>query len=205
MFFLFAHVDGKWEGSFDAGVQLGHVVVDVRLGDQCVGGSDVGDEVPEGYRLETLGGIVEQGIIYVVNCRCKLVACDGADDDVGIPCLAVGKVGSSSCFLRGCGSRWIERIFRWSSGQNDECGAVALEVKNWVLEEAKISFSVSPRARNGHEIGGEFLVKNLELLVGGLSHDAGECPVWHLDPDGLGRDSVRHSLLVAQAQRGGVR
>jgi hypothetical protein len=68
-----------------------------------------------------------------------------------------------------------------------------LEIKNWVLEEAEMSLSVSPRARNGNEVGGEFLLKNLELLVGGLSCDAGESPVWHLGLDGLGRDSVRHS------------
>jgi hypothetical protein len=56
-----------------------------------------------------------------------------------------------------------------------------------------VLFSVSPRARNGHEVGGKFLLENLELLVGGLCRDAGESPVWHLGPDGLGRDSVRHS------------
>ncbi len=187
------HVDGKWEGSFNAGVELGHVVIDVGLGDQCVGGSDVGDEIREGNRVETLGGILERGIIYVVDSRLKLVRCDGANNDVGIPCLAVGKVGNSSCFLCGCSSRWIERIFRWRDDQNGECGTGALEVKNWVLEEAETSFSVSPRARNGHEIGGEFFLKNLELLVGGLSRDAGESPVWHLGQDGLGRDSVRLS------------
>ena len=153
----------------------------------------MGDKVPEGNRIETLGGIVKRGIIYVVNCRRKLVACDGADNDVGIPCLAVGEVDSSSCFLRGCGSRWIEQIFGRRVSRNSECGAVVLEVKNWVLEEAEMSFSVSPRARNGHEVGGKFLLKNLEFLVGGLSYDAGESPVWHLGPDGLGRDSVRHS------------
>ncbi len=153
----------------------------------------MGDKVLEGNHVETLGGIIKHGIIYVVNCCRELVASDGADDDVGIPCLAVGKVGGSSCFLQGCGSRWIEQIFRWHGGRNGECSAVALEVKNWVLEEAEMSFSMSPRARNGHEVGGKFLLNNLKLLVGGLSHDAGESPVWHLGPDGLGRDSVRHS------------
>ncbi len=77
---MFARVDGKWEGSFDAGVELGHVVVNVRLGDQCVGGSDVGDEISEGNRVETLGGILEHGMIYIVDCRRELVACDGAND-----------------------------------------------------------------------------------------------------------------------------
>ncbi len=90
----------------------------------------MGDKILERNRIETLSGIVKRGIIYVVNRRRELVACDGADNDVGIPRLAVGKVGGSSCFSRGCGSRWIERILRRRCGQNGECGAVALEVKN---------------------------------------------------------------------------
>jgi hypothetical protein len=77
---LFACVDGKWEGSFDAGVELGHDVVNFRLGDQCVGGLDVGDEIPEGNRIETLGGILKHGIIYIVDSCHELVACDGAND-----------------------------------------------------------------------------------------------------------------------------
>ena len=145
----------------------------------------MGGKIPEGNCIETLGGIVKHGSIYIIDSCHKLVVCDGANNDVSIPCLAVGKVGGSSCFLRGCGSRWIERIFRWRNGRNGECSAIALEVKNWVLEEAEMSFSVSPRARNGHEVGGKFLLEN-------LSRDAGENPVWHLGPDGLGRDSVRH-------------
>jgi hypothetical protein len=74
----------------------------------------------------------------------------------------------------------------------NERSAIALKVKNRVLEEAEMSFAISPRARNGHEIGGKFLLKNLELPVGGLSCDVGESPMCHLGPDGLGRDSVRH-------------
>ncbi len=40
-----------------------------------------------------------------------------------------------------------------------------MEVKNRVLEEAEVSFSMSPRARNGHEVGSKFLLKNMKLLV----------------------------------------
>ncbi len=47
-FLLFARVNGKWEGRLDAGVVLGHVVVDIRLGDQRVGSANVSDEVLEG-------------------------------------------------------------------------------------------------------------------------------------------------------------
>ncbi len=47
-FFLSVHVNGKGEGRLNAGEELGHVVVDIRLGDQCVGSANVGDEVLEG-------------------------------------------------------------------------------------------------------------------------------------------------------------
>ncbi len=65
-----------------------------------------------------------------------------------------------------------------------------LEVKNRVLKEAKVSFPMAPRRKNGHEVGGKFPFKNLELFVGGFTCNAGGGPVWHLGPDGLGRDSV---------------
>jgi hypothetical protein len=65
-----------------------------------------------------------------------------------------------------------------------------LEVKNRVLEEAKVSFPVASRTRNGHEVGKKFLFKNLEMFVGGFACNAGEGPIWHLGLDGLGRDSV---------------
>ncbi len=32
-FLLFVHVNSKWEGRLDAGVELGHVVVNIKLGD----------------------------------------------------------------------------------------------------------------------------------------------------------------------------
>jgi hypothetical protein len=192
-FLLFACVNGKWGGRLDASVELSHVVVNIRLGDQCVGSANVGDKVLEGDCIKSLGGIIESSIIHVVNGRSKLVACDGVDDDVGIPRLSFGKVGSMSCFACRGGSRWIDWILGRCCGGHDECGAVGLKVKNRVLEEAEMSFTMPPRARNGHEVGSKFLLEHLELLVGGLSCDAGESPMWHLGPDGLGRDSVQHS------------
>ncbi len=53
-----------------------------------------------------------------------------------------------------------------------------------------MSFLVASRTRNGHEVGGKFLFKNLKLFVGGFACNADEGPIWHLSPDGLGRDSV---------------
>jgi hypothetical protein len=40
------------------------------------------------------------------------------------------------------------------------------------LEEAEVSFTVAPWARNGHKVGGEFLFKVAELLMVGFSRDA---------------------------------
>ncbi len=108
-FFLRACVDSKHEGRFYASVELGHVIVGLGLGDQGVGGTNVVDENP-GQR--SFGGIVERGIIEVLDCHRQLVPCDGADDDVSVPRLTFGEVGGSSCFARGCGSRWIEQILK---------------------------------------------------------------------------------------------
>jgi hypothetical protein len=47
-FLLFARVNSKWEGRLNAGVELGHVVVNISLGDQCIGSANVGDEVSKG-------------------------------------------------------------------------------------------------------------------------------------------------------------
>ncbi len=44
-FFLLACVDGKWMLGVDACVELGHVIIGVRLQDSCVGGPDVCDEI----------------------------------------------------------------------------------------------------------------------------------------------------------------
>ncbi len=49
-------------------------------------------------RVESFGGIIELRVVKVVDCRRKLIASDGTDDDVYVPCLAVGKVGGASCF-----------------------------------------------------------------------------------------------------------
>ncbi len=36
----------------------------------------------------TFGGVIKNGIVDVVDCRRKLVECDGEDHLVGVPCLA---------------------------------------------------------------------------------------------------------------------
>ncbi len=52
---LLAHVDSKREGWFNAGDELSHVVIDVRLQNGCIGGSDVGEEIPLGDCIVTFG------------------------------------------------------------------------------------------------------------------------------------------------------
>ncbi len=44
-FFLLACVDHKWKMGVNARVELGHIIVDVRLQDGCIGGPDVCDEI----------------------------------------------------------------------------------------------------------------------------------------------------------------
>ncbi len=55
-----------------------------------------------------------------------------------------------SRFACGGGSGWIDWVVRGSVGRDCEGCSIALEIKNRVLEEAEMSFSVSPWARNGH-------------------------------------------------------
>ena len=53
-----------------------------------------------------------------------------------------------------------------------------------------MSFAVAPRARNGHEVGGSFLLEEFEEFMRRLAGHARERGVGHLGPDGVGRDSV---------------
>ncbi len=46
-FFLFPCVDGKGEARVDAEMEVGHVVIQIRLADLDVGGEDVYDERAE--------------------------------------------------------------------------------------------------------------------------------------------------------------
>ncbi len=109
---LFAYVDSKWEGRFDAGDKFSHVVVNVGLGNHCIDVANGSGDVTKRDCVETFGGVIKFCIINIVNGRCKLVACDGADDDVCVPCLALGKVGSSSSFVSRSSGGQIDGIFR---------------------------------------------------------------------------------------------
>ncbi len=107
---LFACVDSKWEGSFNAGDKFGHVVFNLGLGNHGICAANVSDEVTKGDLVETFGGDIEFCIIHIVyGCR-KLVVCDCADDDVCVPCLVLREVGSPSCLMCRSSSRQIDGI-----------------------------------------------------------------------------------------------
>jgi hypothetical protein len=117
---LFACIDSKWEGRFNAGDKFGHVVVNVGLGNHSLGAANVSDKVAKGDHVETFGGVIEFHIIHITNgCR-KLVACDCADNDVCVPRLALGKVGSPSGFTRRSSSGWIDGIVKRCHTRNCE-------------------------------------------------------------------------------------
>ena len=78
----------------------------------------------------------------------------------------------------------IERVVWRCSGRNGECGTVALEVENRVLEEAE-TFAMAPRARNSHEVGGKFLDDDGEEFVCRLSIHARKGGMGHLGPEGV--------------------
>ena len=48
--------------------------------------------------VESFGGVIESGVVDVVNRCSKLVTCDGGDDNVGVQCFAFGEVGSAGGF-----------------------------------------------------------------------------------------------------------
>ncbi len=46
----------------------------------------------------------------------------------------------------------------------------ASQVDGWILKEFKVSFVVTPRTGNSHEVGGEFPDDHLHLLMGGAQY-----------------------------------
>jgi hypothetical protein len=88
----------KWEERFDSGDKSGHVVINIGLENHCIGAANVSDEATKGNCVETFGGVIKFRIVNTVDGSHKSVACDGVDDDVCVPRLVLGKVGSSSSF-----------------------------------------------------------------------------------------------------------
>ncbi len=92
---LFASVDGQGEAGVDAGVEFGHVVVQVGLADLGERCENVLDERAEVDAVKSCSWIDEDGIVDVIDGSGKLVASDGQYEPVGCPSFACGDVGGS--------------------------------------------------------------------------------------------------------------
>jgi hypothetical protein len=68
-FSLFPSVDGKGEAQVDSGMEVGHVVIQIRLADLGVSDEVVHDEGAEIYSVETFGGVIKNGVVDIVH-RC---------------------------------------------------------------------------------------------------------------------------------------
>ena len=92
---LFVSVDGQGEAGVDAGVEFGHVVIQVGLTDLGVRCENVLDKRAEVDAVKSFCWIVEDGVVDVIDAGGKLVASDGQYKPVGCPCFACGDVGGS--------------------------------------------------------------------------------------------------------------
>ncbi len=99
-FLLFPCVDSKGGAWANAGMEVGHVVIQIRLADLGVGVEDVHYKGVEINGIETLGGVVKNGVVEVIDCHRELVVHDGEDHLVGVPCHAcIALVACSSLRL----------------------------------------------------------------------------------------------------------
>jgi hypothetical protein len=108
-------------------VKLAHVVVDIQLQNGRVGGSDVCNKTPEEDCIESFCGVIEGGVVNVVNGHRKLVACDGGYDKVGVPHLLFGKVGGTCLFVGRSGGGGIDRTLGGSCRRDVKCGPGCIE------------------------------------------------------------------------------
>jgi hypothetical protein len=191
-FLLFPSVYGKGEARVDAGTEVSHVVIQIRLADLGVDGEDVQDEGAEIDGIETFGGVVKNGIVDVINCCCKLVVCDGEDHLVGVPSLVCSGVGGMQFLALGCcGAGWDDWV-GWRFNLWDvECLPVASQVDGWILKKAKMSLAVPPQTGNSHEVSGQFVDDQLDFFMGGFAKDTCEDGMRHLCLNALGRNGIR--------------
>ncbi len=94
-FLLFPSVDGKGEAQIDAKMEVGHVVIQIRLADLSISGEDMHDKGAETDGVETFGGVFKNNIVDVVDCCRKSVVCDGEDHLVGVSCLTCSGIGGN--------------------------------------------------------------------------------------------------------------
>ncbi len=136
-FLLFPCVDGKGEAQVNAGMEVGYVVIQIRLADLGIGGEDVHDEGAEIDGIETFGGVLKNGIVDVLD-RCReLVACDGEDHLEGVPCFTGSSIGGMQ-FLAfgGHGTCWDDCVGWRFNIWDAEHLPVACQVDGWILTKA---------------------------------------------------------------------
>jgi hypothetical protein len=115
-------------------MEVGHVVIQIRLADLGVGHEDVHDKGAEINSIATFGGVVKNGVVDIVNRRHKLVMCDGEDHLVGVPCLMGGGIGGTQFHVFGCGGAcWDDWVGLRFNMWDVECLPVACQVDGWIL------------------------------------------------------------------------
>ncbi len=92
---LFSSVDGQGEAGVNAGVEFGHVVVQVELADMGIRGENMLDKSAEVDAVKSFCWIVKDGVIYIIDGGGELVASDGQYKPVGCPSFARRDVGGS--------------------------------------------------------------------------------------------------------------
>jgi hypothetical protein len=87
----------RWPGGgrVDAGVEFGHVVVQMGLTDLGVRCENVWDKRAEVNTVKSFSWIVKDGVLDVINGGGKLVASDGQYEPEGCPHYARGDVSGS--------------------------------------------------------------------------------------------------------------
>ncbi len=92
-------------------MEVGYVVIQIRLADCGIGGEDVHDKGVEINGFETFGGVVKNGVVDIVNCCHKSIVHDGEDHLVCGPCLACGSIGGTQFLTFGCrGAGWDDWV-----------------------------------------------------------------------------------------------
>ncbi len=136
-FLLFPCVDGEGEARVNARMEVGHVFIQIRLADLGIGGEDVHDEGAEIDGVETFGGVVKNGLVDMAHHCHELVACDGEEHLVVVPCLTGGGVGGAQFLAFGCrGASWDDGV-GWRFNMWDvERLPIACQLDGWTLKKA---------------------------------------------------------------------
>ncbi len=149
--------------------------------DLSMGGEDVHDKGAEIDCVEIFGGVVKNGVVDIIDRRRELVACDGEDHLVCVPCLACGGIGGMQFLTFSCCGAYWDNWVGWRFNLWDvERLSVASQVDCWILKKAKVSLAVSPPIENCHEVSRQFADDHFDLFMGGFAKDTCEDRMRHL-------------------------